>query len=426
MILMKWISSRIVQEKGFREKIAPMPSTMRCLDRLIPWLVRNKITHTCKRAILRAESLNEGGRMIPSIDLKKEYAEIKEDTDKSILRVLESGSFILGEEVARFEGEFSKYIGTKHGIGVNSGSDALFLGLKALGIGPGDEVITVSHTYISTDDAILRNGARPVFVDIDPETYCIDAAKIEEMITERTRAILPVHLYGHPANMGPICELARKHDLLVIEDACQAHGAEYEGRRAGSLGDIGCFSFYPTKNLGAYGDGGIIVTNDDSVAEKLRMLRNYGQSKKYYHQFLGYNSRIDEMQAAILRIKLKHLDEWNERRRKLAKIYHDLLDECNIINPREMNYAKHVYHLYIIRAKKRDALQNRLLKNGIQTQIHYPIPVHMQKAYSDFGFGSILPVTEEICNEVLSLPINPWLDKDQIQAISEVIKSAIS
>jgi len=330
----------------------------------------------------------------------------------------------LGEEVEKFEEEFSKYIGVKYGIGVNSGSDALFLALKALGISEGDEVITVSHTFISTVDAIVRNGAKPVFVDIDPDTYCIDVTKIEERITDKTRAILPVHIYGHPADMELIIKIARKYNLFIIEDACQSHGAEYKGKKVGSIGDLGCFSFYPVKNLGGYGDGGMITTNNKTLANRLKMARNYGQSQKYYHNFIGVNSRLDEIQAAILRVKLKHLDKWNERRRELAQLYNKLLKDTDVILPVEKEYAKHVYHLYVIRHKERDKLQKFLMKNGIQTQIHYPIPVHRQKAYNNFLDESIkLPVTEKICSEVLSLPIHPWLDFKKIEKINSFIKS---
>jgi dTDP-4-amino-4,6-dideoxygalactose transaminase len=366
--------------------------------------------------------------MIPFIDLKSEYAEINEEIAQAVQRVIKSGWFILGEEIKKFEEEFSKYIGTKYGIGVNSGSDALFLALKALGIGKGDEVITVSHTFISTVDAIVRNGAKPVFVDIDPDTYCIDATKIEEKITERTRAILPVHLYGHPADMAPIMNIAEKYNLFVIEDACQAHGAEYKGRKVGGLGDLGCFSFYPVKNLGAYGDGGIVVTNNEELAEKLGLLRNYGQPQKYHHDFVGVNSRLDEIQATILQVKLKHLDAWNERRRRVAKLYNELLGDSEIVTPIEKGYAKHIYHLYVIRHKDRNKLQQHLSKKEIQTMIHYPIPVHMQKAYLNLnlGFNVHLPVTEKICNEILSLPMHPGLNDDEVSSIAEVIKNAFS
>ena len=363
--------------------------------------------------------------MIPFVDLKREYAEISEEMTQAIERVVQSGWFILGEEVKKFEEEFSKYIGTKYGIGVNSGSDALFLALKALGIGKDYEVITVSHTFISTVDAIARNGAKPVFVDIDPDTYCIDVTKVEKKITNKTRAILPVHLYGHSADMEPITEIAEKYNLSVIEDACQAHGAEYKGKKVGSIGDIGCFSFYPTKNLGAYGDGGMVVTNSEELADKLRTFRNYGQPQKYYHDFVGVNSRLDEIHAAILRIKLKHLDEWNEKRRKIAKLYNKLLEDSEIVTPIEKEHAKHVYHLYVVRCKDRNKLQQYLSMRGIQTMIHYPIPVHKQKAYLKLGYTANLPVTERICNEILSLPMHPFLHKDEIPSVVECVKNAI-
>jgi len=363
--------------------------------------------------------------MVPFVDLKREYGEIGEEITRAIQRVLKSGWFILGEEVERFEDEFSNYIGAKYAIGVNSGSDALLLALQALGIGKGDEVITVSHTFISTVDAIVRNGAKPVFVDITPDTYCIDVTKIEERITKRTKAIIPVHLYGHPADMQPIVEIAKKYKLSVIGDACQAHGAEYKGKKAGSIGDIGCFSFYPVKNLGAYGDGGMAVTDNKELATKLKILRNYGQARKYYHDFIGVNSRLDEMQAAILRVKLKQLDDWNSRRRKFAQIYDKLLKDADVVIPVEKGYAKHVYHLYVIRHKNRDRLQQRLLAKEIQTQIHYPIPVHKQKAYLELGHAAKLPITERICNEILSLPMHPFLREDEIQAVVDGVKNAL-
>jgi len=360
--------------------------------------------------------------MIPFIDFKTEYAEISEEITETVQKVLKSGWFILGEEVKRFEEDFSKYIGTKYSVGVNSGSDALFLALKVLGIGEGDEVITVSHTFISTVDAIMRNGARPVFVDIEPDTYCIDVSKIEKKITNKTKAILPVHLYGHPADMEPIMKLAEKYNLFVIEDACQAHGAEYKGKKVGSIGDLGCFSFYAVKNLGAYGDGGIVVTNDKELAEKLKKFRNYGSSQKYHQDFIGINSRLDEIQAAILRVKLKYLEEWNKKRRIVANTYNNQLKNTGIILPIERNFAKHVYHLYVIRCKNRDMLQQYLQKNGIQTQIHYPIPVHRQKAYLRLGHDSCLTITENVCNEILSLPMHPWISEEEISQIVKVIK----
>jgi len=297
------------------------------------------------------------------------------------------------------------------------------LAVKALGIGRGDEVVTVSHTFISTVDAVARNGAKPVFVDIDPETYTIDVNQVEKKITEKTKAIIPVHLYGHPADMDPIMEIAEKYGLYVIEDACQAHGAEYKGRKVGSIGHVGCFSFYPVKNLGAYGDAGMVVTNDKELATKLKMLRNYGSPKKYYHDLVGVNSRLDEIQAAVLRVKLKYLDKWNERRRKIAKLYNELLEDTEIITPIEKEWVKHVYHLYVIRHRERDELQRHLLKNEIKTQIHYPVPVHLQKAY--LGIRVRLPVTERISQEILSLPMFPYLTDTEIEKIVMVIKKCV-
>jgi len=361
--------------------------------------------------------------MIDFLDLRQEYNEISEEINEAVSRVLHRGWYILGEELTHLEREFSSYIGAAHGIGVNSGSDSIFLAVRALGIGAGDEVITTSHTFISTVDAIVRNGARPVFVDIDPRTFCIDPARIEEKITARTKAVMPVHLYGQPAGMEPILEIARRHDLFVIEDACQAHGAEYQGHKVGSIGHVGCFSFYPAKNLGAYGDGGIATTNDEEIAEKLRLLRNYGQPRKYCHTLIGVNSRLDEMQAAVLRVKLRHLDEWNERRRQLAATYYELLGEAGVATPVEDPHAKHVYHLYVIRSKNRDALQNHLVQHDVQTQIHYPIPVHGQPAYAEIAPGVDLPITDRACGEILSLPMHPWLKPEEARRVAELVAS---
>ena len=359
--------------------------------------------------------------MVLLTDLKKEYLSISEELNRNIRRVLNSGFYILGEEVKKFEENFSKYTGTDYAIGVNSGSDALFLALKSIGVSKGDEVITVSHTFISTVDAISRSGAKPVFVDINPDTYCMDVSKIEEKITEKTKPILPVHLYGHPADMDPICKLKEDYGLYVIEDACQAHGAEYNGKKAGSIGDMGCFSFYPTKNLGAYGDGGAVVTDNEEIKEKLIQMRNYGQSEKYHHDFVGVNSRLDELQAVILQTKLKHLDKWIERRRKNAEIYNSLLQDSDVISPVEKRFAKHAYHLYVIRSKNRDYLKKKLLQKDINAQIHYPIPVHKQKAYLNFN-DSKLEVTDKICNEILSLPLHPWMSYEEILKVTDCLK----
>ncbi len=356
--------------------------------------------------------------MIKFIDFEREFAEIGEKAAEAMLTTQKSGRFVLGENVEQFEKEFSRYVGARFGIGVNSGSDALFLAVKALGISKNDEVITVSHTMCSTVDAISRNGAKPVFVDIEPDTFTMDVSKIETNISDRTRAIIPVHLYGQPVDMTPLLRIAEEHDIPVIEDACQAHGSTYCNKQVGNLADIGCFSFYPTKNLGSYGDAGMITTNNKELAEKLAKMRNYGQSTRYSQDFVGINSRLDEIQAAVLRVKLQKLDEWNERRRKNAKLYNDLLEDKNITTPIEREYAKHVYHLYVITHNKRDGLKNHLMKNEIQTLIHYPTPVHKQKAYAT---KANLPITETTCERILSLPIHPWLNEDEVRKISDCI-----
>jgi dTDP-4-amino-4,6-dideoxygalactose transaminase len=356
--------------------------------------------------------------MIAFMDFKRESAEIGHKVADAMHAVQQSGRFILGENVAQFEKEFSRYVGAGFGIGVNSGSDALFMAVKALGISKGDEVLTVSHTMSATVDAISRNEATPVFVDVESDTFNIDVSKIEAQISDKTRAIVPVHLYGHPVNMAPLLKIAQEHSLHVIEDACQAHGAEYCRRRVGTMGDVGCFSFYPTKNLGAYGDGGMLTTSNRTLAEELTKMRNYGQSSKYRQDFVGINSRLDEIQAAILRVKLQKLGEWNEKRRKNAQLYNELLNNTYVTIPVERDYAKHVYHLYVIKTNERDMLQKHLMKNEIQTLIHYPVPVHKQRAYS---IEADLPVTDELCDSILSLPIHPWLQEDEIRNVSACI-----
>jgi dTDP-4-amino-4,6-dideoxygalactose transaminase len=364
--------------------------------------------------------------MILFFDFQREYSVLKYEINEKLDEVFSEGVFIGGSEVLNFETQFSNYIGMKHGLGVNSGSDAIFMAIKALGIGGGHEVITVSHTFISSVDGISRNMAIPVFVDIDSESYCIDTSKIESKITEKTRAILVVHIYGHPVDMDPILEIAEKNDLYVIEDCAQAHGAKYKGKRVGSLGDVSCFSFYPVKNLGAYGDGGFIATNNDLLSEKLEKLHNYGQSKKNHYDFIGVNSRLDEIQAAILNIKLKYLDSWNKDRKNLAHIYNKHLEKSLYEIPTVKNYAEHVYHLYVIRNNQRDEIQKYLLKNNIQSMIHYPIPVHKQKAYLNNGFQNRIPITEGICGEILSLPMNQWLKKSEVEKICEILNGRIN
>lgn len=358
------------------------------------------------------------GNIIPFTDLSGQYYSIKDEVDNAIKEVLESGWYILGKKVELFEKNFANYCQTKYGIGVGNGTDAIHLALLACGVGKGDEVITVSNTATPTVLAITYTGAKPVFVDIDPESYTIDVERIEEKINDKTKAILPVHLYGQPADMDLILELARKYDLKVIEDACQAHGAEYEGKKVGAIGDIGCFSFYPTKNLGGYGDGGMAVTNNGELADTLKMLRNYGMKKQYHSLIKGFNSRLDELQAAILDIKLKKLDEWNQKRRRNARIYDRLLE--NVVKPVEKEYSKHVYHLYVIRCSDKDEIQKKLADAGISTLIHYPVPVHKQEAFADFN-EVCLPNTESYAAQILSLPMFPELTETEITYISNKI-----
>jgi dTDP-4-amino-4,6-dideoxygalactose transaminase len=354
------------------------------------------------------------------LNSERELQEIGADIEQAVDRVLGSGWFVRGEEVAGFESEFAAYIGAKSAVGTNSGSDALFLAVQCLGIGPGDEIITSALTVPMTADAITRNGATPVFADIDPETYCLDAAAVEEKVTKSTRAILPVHVYGHPADMDALMAVAASHDLAVIEDSSHAHGAEWRGCKAGSLGRIGCFSLYPTKNLGAYGDAGVMVTDDEELAETVRVAGNCGMKRNGIQDLPGINSRLDEMQAAILRAKLPHLDPWNERRRNIATIYDDALDGTKFVKPVERAGAKHVYHQYVIRSGNRDDLVGALRDKGVQCMIHYPVPVHMQKTYSRSD-GARLPVTEEACRTVLSLPIDQWMTGDEARAVAEAV-----
>ena len=360
--------------------------------------------------------------MIPVIDLKSQYASIEGDIQEAISKVLESSQFILGDEVQKFEEEFSIYVGAKFGVAVNSGTSALHLALLSARIGPGDEVITVPSTFVATAAAIVYAGARPVFVDVNPQTLTLDPSLLQRAITSNTKAILPVHLYGHPAEMDPILEIATKHGLAVIEDTAQAHGAEYQGKRLGSLGSYGCFSFYPSKNLGAYGEAGMVVTNDSDAAKRLSMLRDWGQSKKYHHKTLGFNYRMDGIQGAVLRVKLNHLEDWTKARRKNAALYKQLLDGSDLILPVEIAGNRHVYYVYVVRSKSRDALQNHLLEQGIQTGIHYPHPVHLEEAFQDLGYSvGDFPVAEQAANELLSLPMYPELQPDQIEAIAEAI-----
>lgn len=362
--------------------------------------------------------------MIPFVDLKAQYLSIKEEIDSAVLKLLESTQFILGSEVAAFEQEFAQYCNTDYSIALNTGTSALHLALLATGIGSGDEVITTPFTFVATVAAIVYTGATPVFVDIDPVSYTIDVTKIEQAITEKTKAIVPVHLYGQPADMNPIMTIAQRYGLTVIEDAAQAHRAEYKGQRVGSIGDIGCFSFYPGKNLGAYGEGGAVVTNNPEYARTIKMLRDWGQEQRYHHALKGYNYRMDGIQGAILRVKLRYLDAWTEARRTRASLYDELLVNSGVTTPTVMSYSHHVYHVYAVQSPQRDVLQQKLQEQGVQTGIHYPIPVHLQQAYADLGYkAGDFPHSETASREVLSLPMFAELTKE---FQTEVVKAVIS
>jgi dTDP-4-amino-4,6-dideoxygalactose transaminase len=359
---------------------------------------------------------------VPFVDLKAAYCRLQPEIDAAVGRVMAGGWYILGPEVEAFETEFAAYLGVEHTVGVASGTDAVLLALRACGVGPGDEVITVSHTAVATVAAIDLCGAAPRLVDIDPASFTMDPAALAAAITPRTRAVIPVHLYGHPADMDAIGVIAREHNLIVIEDCAQAHGARYRGRMVGTMGDAAAFSFYPTKNLGAIGDGGAIATNRPEVAERLRSLRQYGWRERYVSDVAGYNSRLDELQAAILRVRLRHLDEENAARRRLAVIYNAALAGSDVRTPEERPGDCEVYHLYVIRAGQRDALKVYLQDRSIMTAIHYPIPVHSQPAYHRLGYGpGSLPATEEAAQTILSLPMYPDLPEELAIAVAAAI-----
>jgi len=361
--------------------------------------------------------------MIPFVDLKAQYAGIRHEIAPAIAHVLDNAQYVLGPAVARFEERFAAYCSAAHGVAVNSGTSALHLALLAAGIGPGDEVITVPFTFVATVAAIRYAGATPVFVDVDPQSFTMDPAAIEEAITPRTRAITPVHLYGQPADMDPIVAVARRHGLIVIEDAAQAHGAEYKGRRVGSLGDLACFSFYPGKNLGAYGEGGMVVTNHGAYERSLRMLRDWGQEQRYHHALRGFNYRMDGIQGAVLGVKLDHLDDWTTARRERAAAYRAALAGAGVTVPKEPSYSRHVYHLYVVRTDDRDGLQAGLTLRGIQTGLHYPIPVHLQEAHRDLGYvRGQFPNAEAAADDVLSLPMFPELTDGQIAEVASAVR----
>jgi dTDP-4-amino-4,6-dideoxygalactose transaminase len=357
---------------------------------------------------------------VPFVDLGAQYRTIAAEISEATTRVFQNADFILGREVNLFEEEFAAFCEARYAVGVDSGTSALELALRAYDIGPGDEVITAANSFIASALAISHAGATPVLVDVDPYTYTMDVASIESAITPRTKAVIPVHLYGHPAHMDPIRQLADKRGLVIIEDACQAHGTRYKGKRTGSLGHAAAFSFYPGKNLGAYGDGGIVVTNDRGIAKRLEMLRNYGQKEKYQHLFRGFNRRLDTLQAAVLRVKLKYLEKWNAARRWNAVLYHKYLEGSGVVLPVEAGGAESVWHLYVIRTEQRDLLREHLISRGISASIHYPIPIHLQPAYRDLGYKrGQFPVTESCAQQLLSLPMYAELTQEQIQYIAK-------
>jgi len=365
--------------------------------------------------------------MIPFNELKKQFADIDEEIRQAVTEVLDSGWYILGGQGRAFESEFADYLGAGHAVGVGSGTDAIQIALMGLGVGTGDEVLVPANTCVPTVCGIASTGATPVAVDVCADTLTISPDAIQNAVTPAAKAIVPVHLYGHPCDMDPILEIASANGLLVVEDCAQAHGSMYKSRKCGTLGDAAAFSFYPTKNLGAYGDGGAVVVNDSSLAKRLKMIRNYGEEKRYHHTIKGVNSRLDEIQAAILRVKLRYLDTFNDERRRLAGVYHAALANAPVVLPPEAPWAYHNYHLFVIRSPQRDALQKHLLDNEIQTLIHYPIPVHLQDGYRDiFGRNEgDFPITEKACDEVLSLPLYPGLSGEDIQKIAGVLSGGL-
>lgn len=355
---------------------------------------------------------------IPLVDLKAQYHGIKPEIDKAVQRVLDHAGFILGKEVADFEQAFAAYCGVQRAVGVASGTAALSLSLLACGVGPGDEVITTAHTFVATAEAISHTGGRPVFADIDQQTYTLDPDCVRAAVTPRTKAIVPVHLYGHPADMSSLAAIAREKNLWLIEDAAQSHGAEHNHRRCGGLGHLACFSFYPGKNLGAYGDAGAVTGDDPVLLDKVRKLRDHGRTSKYEHDEIGYGERLDALQAAVLTAKLPHLESWTEARRSHARYYTELLAKSTIQTPIERSDSRHVYHLYVIRVRQRDALMSLLKSKGIDCGIHYPVPLHRQQAFMRRGYGDVsLPVTEAIASEVLSLPLYPELSRAGIEYV---------
>jgi len=371
-----------------------------------------------------AEGIGRRQMKVPFVDLKAQYLSIKNEIDCALQEVIEKTAFAGGPFVADFERDFASFCKCEHAVGTSSGTSAIWMALLALGVGSGDEVLTSPNTFIATAEAISLCGARPVFVDIDPETYNIDPELLRKAVTPKTRAVIPVHLYGQTADMDPIMGFAREHELHVIEDACQAHGAKYKGRLAGSIGDAGCFSFYPGKNLGAYGEAGAVVTNNGELAERMKMFRDHGQNRRYYHSIVGWNSRMDGLQGAVLGVKLKHLADWNKARRANAARYNDLLSGVEgVATPVEADYAEHVYHIYAVRSRNRDALLAALAERDIHCGIHYPVGLHLQEAYKFLGYekGSF-PATEACVDEVASLPMFAELTAEQIEFVCRAIE----
>lgn len=373
-----------------------------------------------EEAPARAES-----RPVPLLDLKAQYAAIRDELREALERVAESQHFILGPEVEGLESEVAAYSQCEFGIGVSSGSDALLVALMAINIKPGDEVVTTPYTFFATAGAVSRLGARPVFVDIDPHTYNIDPSAIEAAVNERTRAIIPVHLYGQMADMDPIMEIARRHDLVVIEDAAQAIGAEYKGRRAGSIGHFGCFSFFPSKNLGGFGDGGMVTANDPELADRIKLLRNHGYRPKYYNKVVGGNFRLDAIQAAVLRVKLKYLDLWTEARQRNAALYRELFERAGLsglVLPAEAPERRHIYNQFVVRSSRRDELMAHLKERKIGTEIYYPVPMHLQECFADLGHeAGDFPLSESAADETLALPIYPELTEEMIGAVVDAV-----
>jgi dTDP-4-amino-4,6-dideoxygalactose transaminase len=364
---------------------------------------------------------------VPLVDLRAQHAAIAAEVEDAVHQVMERGDFILGQDVESFEAEFAAYCRVGHAVGVDSGLSALELGLRALGVGPGDEVITPANSFIASSSAISFTGATPIWVDCDPDTYCIDVHAARSAVTKRTKAVMAVHLYGQPADMDAVQAIAADHGLKVVEDACQAHGARFGGRRAGSLGDFAAFSFYPAKNLGAYGDAGILTTNDVELAERVRLMRNYGQRRKYDHVTMAWNRRLDTIQAAVLRVKLRHLDGWNEARRRHATRYDQLLAGCGLTLPRAGPQVEHVFHQYVVQTPGREPVAAALAERGIATGMHYPIPIHLQGAYHGLGVGTgSFPVTEEAAGRLLSLPMYPELRPDQVERVAEELRDVLS